>query len=171
MLLACSEDPDILRENCRKTVALLGCQESNSTHLVIDETVWAANFDLIAGLRPGLGLVGGHFSLNASSNKSFLPVSRDLDFKEVPQDLKASLTLNFVLTRGDSNAYSFDLCSLPRKSGCDGTAEHLLLLTGKLLHSFTLANGGRPIPSIAFDGGLFNQSLNRTLLGLSASWI
>lgn len=75
---------------------------------MIDETCWSANFDLISGLRPGggLGIIGGYFSTDASKDKSWIiPPGQQIDLKQLPQEDLASLSLNFVLTRGDSNRF------------------------------------------------------------------
>ena len=96
-----SKSPDILQENARTALSLLGIKSgSRGFSLVCDETAWFATLDLISGLQPSLGYVGGYFTQEPDQKDfSFLTLE---EMRESNDDHIARLSQHYLLSRTDS---------------------------------------------------------------------
>jgi hypothetical protein len=164
-----SKSPDILQENARTALSLLGIKSgSRGFSLVCDETAWFATLDLISGLQPSLGYVGGYFTQEPDQKDfSFLTLE---EMRESNDDHIARLSQHYLLSRTDSNHHTWCIDILPRPSKKTGlkanSAENVFVEMGRVLECVAAGNRGVPPINIAFDSGTGHAKINRALLGL-----
>eukprot|EP00435_Cladocopium_sp_Y103_P049707 s221_g15.t1 len=164
-----SQSPDVLQENARTALSLLGLNSgSRGFSLICDETAWFATLDLISGLQSCLGYVGGYFTQEPDEKDySFLTLE---EMRECSDDHVARLSQHYLLSRTDSNHHTWCIDILPRppkKAGLKAnSAEKVFAEMGRVLESVVAGNRGVPPVNIAFDSGTGHAKINRALLGL-----
>ena len=129
--------------------------------LSVDETTWRPTFDAVRGLRhDGISIIGAGWHPEESLHVL------GKDDTRCESDL-ARLSISIVASRIDTNHLTVDMNLVPMlqsttKSGCK--SEHVMELTGQVMHSF--AASGPPPLCISYDNGGANVALNQALLGL-----
>ena len=111
-------NPDILLQNFKKTLFLLGVPGLRRHHIVVDETCIAANYELLVGMdesREGR-IVGGGFSFDPGSDYSSLD-PLECNVADIPEEHKSRLLTTVLVTRNDTNKASVDVCGLLASSG------------------------------------------------------
>lgn len=166
-----SRDPEILQQNYKVSLELLGINQGQRNYvMVMDETVWHATFDVISGLRPSLGYVGGMFSEDPAEDKSFLNLAQ---MKDAPDSYLARLTQHYIVSKCDSNAHNFCVNILPRPQKAAGVKEIGMDLVLReldiMLHSACLSNGDMPPISVGYDAATNHALVNRAFAGLVGS--
>ena len=104
----------VLRDGCRAAMNALGVAGSRNAVILVDETVWCPNWDLMVNLRPEpapqLAYVGGY--LNPTTQEDFTFIGQGTD--ELPLGKLSKLSQHFAVTRADSNKQLYFLDMRPR---------------------------------------------------------
>lgn len=130
--------------------------------VAIDETVWHADYQLLAGFRNGKKvIVGGHWSQDAEEDFSALEVCSDL-----PNSKLSKMSCNYIIARVDGCPASYDMCFLPCMQGSAGKTDLFFTVLGQILFALTKANSGKPPQGYAFDAGTCNYKMMSAALGL-----
>lgn len=141
--------------------------------IILDETVFHPDFEIVVNLREGskMGYVGGF--KGEDEDHSYVPSPA------TPSDLSpeklAKMSQHFVITRCDSNKYTFQVDVLPRQPRPKGGQETMagaaqtLIEYGNLFKAAAFANSGVPPIGGAWDGGSPNAQINGLFLGILPS--
>lgn len=165
-----SATPGVLEQNVSTALSLLGVSKGcRGFSLICDETAWYATLDLIAGLKPTLGYVGGHYTNEPDHDDfSFLTLAQMKECVNKDECI-ARLSQHYLLSRVDTNHHTWCVNMLPRpmkKAGLQAhSAEKVFVEMGHILESIVNANGSPPI-NVAYDSGTGHTKINKALLGL-----
>lgn len=115
-----SRSKQILQEGCRRAMAALQILGTRLAHIVIDETVWHPQYEVMTGLREQMGYIGGFVNRADGEDFSYQLKTPDVDLD--PQNL-SKLCGHFVITRGDCNKHCWMVDMLPRAPKRQGSSS------------------------------------------------
>ncbi|CAK8996867.1 Uncharacterized protein SCF082_LOCUS4965, partial [Durusdinium trenchii] len=159
-----------LEQSCLSALTALRVKGSRNCVIVLDETVFHPQFEVIVGLRPDscMGFIGGY----KASDEDYSYIPSPADDEQMSPDRLAKMTIHYVMSRADSNKHTYQLDMLPRKPKPKGSTETMagaqqtLREFGFLWKVVTWANSDLPPIAGAWDGGTCNTSINALFLGL-----
>lgn len=138
--------------------------------LVLDETVFHQEWEIVVGLRPesSMGYIGGYKCPDEDCSYVASPADEDA----LPPEKLAKMSVHFVMSRADSNKHIYQVDMLPRKPKPKGSVETMtgakatLMEWGFLWKVATWCNSDLPPIGGAWDAGTSNSSINSLFLGL-----
>lgn len=168
-----SRDSKCLEESCRVSLSALQCHGSRTGMVIMDETVWCANYELVCGLRPESNLcyIGGFVERAREQDFSCIPKT----VIDLPPENLSKLSVHYAVTCVDDNAHMYCVDLVPRgprdpnnAGSSDTSARAPLTLDemGAVLKAMTQANTGIPPAGGSWDGGGANSWVNAAFLGL-----
>ncbi|CAK9041063.1 unnamed protein product, partial [Durusdinium trenchii] len=161
---------DDLQQSCRAALVALNVLGTRNFVVVLDETVWFPQWEIVCGLRQdsAMGYIGGYKSTD--EDVSYIPSPAEED--SMPQEKLAKMSVHYVISRADSNRHVYQVDCLPRKPKPKGSTETMagakitMMEYGFLWKVSTWCNSDLPPLSGAWDGGSSNTSVNALFLGL-----